>query len=55
MRRETSILCAHANILCNRAITVSKCEFPVYNVALAFHEAIVLNELLKHSTTMLLA
>ena len=55
MRREASILCAHANILCNRAITVSKCEFPVYHVALAYHEATVLNKILKHSTTMLLA
>ena len=55
MRREASILGARANIVCNRKITVSKCDFPVYHVALGFHEATVLNKMLKHSTTMLLA
>ena len=55
MRREASILCVRANIVCNRAITASKGDFPVYHVALGFHEATVLKTLLKHSTTMLLA
>ena len=55
MRRDTSILCAHTNIVVNHAITVSKCDFPVYHVALAFHEATALKKLLKHSTNILLA
>ena len=55
MRRDTSILCAHTNIVINHAITVSKCDFPVYHFGLAFHEAAFLEKLLKHSTNILLA
>ena len=39
MCRETSIVCVTAKIVCNRAITVSKCDFAVYHDLLAFHEA----------------
>ena len=55
MRRDKSISIAHANFDLNRAITVSKCNFLVHHVALAFHEATVLKKLLKHSTMVLLA
>ena len=47
MCRETSIVCVKAYIVCNRAITVSKCDFPVYHVLLAFHEATVLKNTFK--------
>ena len=44
MRRETSIVCVNAKIACKRAITVSKCDFAVYHILLAFHEANVLKK-----------
>ena len=47
MHRETSIVYTKANIVCNRAITVSKYDFPVYQVLLAFHEATVLKTTFK--------
>ena len=47
MPREASILCALANIVCNRTITASKGDFPVYHVALGFHEATVLKTTFK--------
>ena len=53
MRSETSNVCVKVKIVCNRAITVSRCDFAVYHILLAFHEANVLKIVLIHITTVL--